>query len=174
MDALIDTWNNLQSIIEQRDIELAKEHKRQEENDRLRKDYAESANNFHQWITLTRMWLLDGTAMTEELTLEDQLEATKRKAEEIRLKRNDLKVIELKGSNLEEHLILDNRYTEFSTVALGNLFKNTFLNPNFNLVNCLIFISSFSTTVGSTKSTSDANGTQSRTANTRYVVLIIK
>lgn len=65
------------------------------------------------------MWLLDGTAMTEELTLEDQLEATKRKAEEIRLKRNDLKVIELKGSNLEEHLILDNRYTEFSTVALG-------------------------------------------------------
>ena len=65
------------------------------------------------------MWLLDGSAMTEELRLEDQLEATKRKAEEIRLKRNDLKVIELKGSNLEEHLILDNRYTEHSTVALA-------------------------------------------------------
>ena len=65
------------------------------------------------------MWLLDGSAMTKELRLEDQLEATKRKAEEIRLKRNDLKVIELKGSNLEEHLILDNRYTEFSTVSLA-------------------------------------------------------
>lgn len=54
MEALIDTWNNLQSIIEQRDLELAKEHKRQEENDRLRKDYAESANKFHQWIISTR------------------------------------------------------------------------------------------------------------------------
>jgi len=115
--ALIDTWNNLQSIIEQRDIELAKEYKRQEENDRLRRDYAESANTFHQWINQTRMWLLDGTVMTEKASLEEQLEATKRKAEEIRLKRNDLKVIELKGSNLEEHLILDNRYTEHSTVA---------------------------------------------------------
>jgi len=117
--ALVDTWNNLLTIIKQRDVELAKELKRQEENDRLRRDFAESANKFHQWIISTRMWLLDGTAMTEELTLEDQLEATKRKAEEIILKRNDLKVIELKGSNLEEHLILDNRYTEFSTVALA-------------------------------------------------------
>lgn len=66
------------------------------------------------------MWLLDGSAMTEELTLEDQLVATRRKAEEIRFKRNDLKVIELKASNLEEHLILDNRYTEHSIVALAH------------------------------------------------------
>lgn len=58
MQALVDTWNNLQSIIEQRDHELAKEYKRQEENDRLRKDYAESANAFHHFLTSARYFLL--------------------------------------------------------------------------------------------------------------------
>jgi spectrin alpha len=54
MEALVDTWRNLQNIIQQRDIELSKEWKRQEENDRLRRDFAESANAFHQWVTQTR------------------------------------------------------------------------------------------------------------------------
>ena len=37
MEALADTWKNLQSIIKQRDSELAQEEVRQEENDKLRK-----------------------------------------------------------------------------------------------------------------------------------------
>merc|ERR1719447_754159 len=36
MEALSDTWKNLQSIIKQRDAELAQEEVRQEENDKLR------------------------------------------------------------------------------------------------------------------------------------------
>jgi len=52
-------------------------------------------------------------------TLEQQLEATKRKAAEVRARRQDLKKIEDLGAILEEHLILDNRYTEHSTVGLA-------------------------------------------------------
>lgn len=52
-------------------------------------------------------------------TLEQQLEATKRKAAEVRARRSDLKKIEDLGAILEEHLILDNRYTEHSTVGLA-------------------------------------------------------
>merc|ERR1712142_977774 len=37
MDALSETWRNLQGIIKQRDTELGKEAQRQEENDKLRK-----------------------------------------------------------------------------------------------------------------------------------------
>lgn len=44
--------------------------------------------------------------------LETQLEATKRKSAEVRARRVDLKKIEDLGAILEEHLILDNRYTE--------------------------------------------------------------
>ena len=57
--------------------------------------------------------------MGEDSSLETQLEATQLKAEEIRQRKSDLKTIEAKGANLEEHLILDNRYTEHSTVALA-------------------------------------------------------
>ena len=54
MEALEDTWRNLQKIIQERDIELAKEFQRQEENDRLRREFAKHANGFHQWLTETR------------------------------------------------------------------------------------------------------------------------
>ncbi|XP_035219282.1 spectrin alpha chain-like [Stegodyphus dumicola] len=120
MEALEDTWRNLQKIIQERDVELAKEAHRQEENDRLRVEFAKHANAFHQWLTDTRMWLLDGSSMLEGTgSLEAQLEATKRKAAEVRAKRTELKQIEDLGALLEEHLILDNRYTEHSTVGLA-------------------------------------------------------
>jgi spectrin alpha len=120
MEALDDTWRNLQKIIKERDIELSKEAQRQEENDKLRKEFAKYANAFHSWLTETRLWLLDGSSMMEGTgTLEAQLEATKRKATEVRARRSDLKKIEDLGALLEEHLILDNRYTEHSTVGLA-------------------------------------------------------
>ncbi|XP_054270638.1 spectrin alpha chain-like isoform X2 [Macrosteles quadrilineatus] len=114
MEALEDTWRNLQKIIKERDIELAKEAQRQEENDKLRKEFAKHANAFHQWLTETRTSMMEGSG-----SLEQQLEATKRKAAEVRSRKTDLKKIEDLGAILEEHLILDNRYTEHSTVGLA-------------------------------------------------------
>ncbi|XP_066141929.1 spectrin alpha chain isoform X1 [Euwallacea fornicatus] len=114
MEALEDTWRNLQKIIAERDAELDKEAQRQEENDKLRKEFAKHANAFHQWLTETRTSMMEGTG-----SLEQQLEATKRKAAEVRARRSDLKKIEELGTILEEHLILDNRYTEHSTVGLA-------------------------------------------------------
>jgi spectrin alpha len=52
-------------------------------------------------------------------SLEEQFEALCHKANEIRARRGDLKKIEELGAILEEHLILDNRYTEHSTVGLA-------------------------------------------------------
>lgn len=54
MEALEETWKNLQKIIAERDVELNKEAQRQEENDKLRKEFAKHANAFHQWLTETR------------------------------------------------------------------------------------------------------------------------
>lgn len=120
MESLEDTWKNLQRIIKDRDEELAIEQKRQEENDILRKQFAMAANSFHQWLTETRLWLLDGAAMMEGTgTLENQLAATKRKSAEVRQQKSQLKRIEDLSSALEERLILDNRYTEHSTVGLA-------------------------------------------------------
>ncbi|XP_055312363.1 spectrin alpha chain isoform X2 [Sitodiplosis mosellana] len=114
MEALEDTWRNLQKIIEERDVELNKEAHRQDENDKLRKEFAKHANLFHQWLTETRTSMMEGSG-----SLEQQLEALRLKAAEVRARRGDLKKIEELGALLEEHLILDNRYTEHSTVGLA-------------------------------------------------------
>uniref|UniRef100_A0A0K0ELE0 SH3 domain-containing protein n=1 Tax=Strongyloides stercoralis TaxID=6248 RepID=A0A0K0ELE0_STRER len=114
MDALEDTWKNLQRIIKEREVELEKEHRRQEENDRLRKEFAKLANDFHKYITNIRTDMLDTDG-----TLDQQLEMVKRKASDIRQLRNALRQIEDRGAHLEELLILDNKYTQHSTVGLA-------------------------------------------------------
>lgn len=114
MEALEETWNNLQKIIRERDSDLEKEEHRQEENDMLRKQFAQAANAFHSWLTQTRAAMMEGSG-----TLEEQLEATKRKATEVRSQKGHLKKIEDLGAAMEERLILDNRYTEHSTVGLA-------------------------------------------------------
>ena len=70
MEALTDTWKNLQLIIKQRDAELAQEEVRQEENDKLRKEFARHANAFYAWLTETRGMMMEGSG-----TLEEQLAA---------------------------------------------------------------------------------------------------
>lgn len=55
MEALEETWRNLQRIIREREVELNKEMERQEENDRFRKQFAQLANTFHSWLTESRL-----------------------------------------------------------------------------------------------------------------------
>merc|ERR1711872_1091614 len=69
MEALSDTWRNLQSIIAQRDAELAQEEVRQEENDKLRKEFARYANSFYQWDQLNQL------GMRIRHNLEQQIQA---------------------------------------------------------------------------------------------------
>ncbi|CAH2100408.1 unnamed protein product [Euphydryas editha] len=114
MEALEETWRNLRKIIAERDVELTKEAQRQEENDKLRKEFAKHANAFHQWLTETRTSMMEGTG-----SLEAQLAALRQRATEVRARRADLRRLEELGAALEEHLILDNRYTEHSTVGLA-------------------------------------------------------
>uniref|UniRef100_A0A8C2Z1E6 Spectrin alpha chain, non-erythrocytic 1 n=1 Tax=Cyclopterus lumpus TaxID=8103 RepID=A0A8C2Z1E6_CYCLU len=111
MEALEETWRNLQKIIKERELELQKEQRRQEENDKLRQEFAQHAN--------ATTWLLESCMVEESGTLESQLEATKRKHQEIRAMRSQLKKIEDLGAAMEEALILDNKYTEHSTVGLA-------------------------------------------------------
>jgi len=114
MQAMEETWNNLQRIIQDRDNELEKEQARQNENDELRRKFAEAANQFHKWLTDTRSAMMECTG-----TLKEQLEATRQTAADVRSQRAQLKKLEDLGQMMEERLILDNRYTEHSTVGLA-------------------------------------------------------
>ncbi|TGZ69187.1 hypothetical protein CRM22_003879 [Opisthorchis felineus] len=114
MEALVETWRNLQKIILERDAELHRETLRQTQNDQLRQEFAGVANDFHHWLQSVRTSMMEASG-----TLEEQLEATRLKANEVNARKNDLREIEELGARLEERLILDNRYTEHSTVGLS-------------------------------------------------------
>merc|ERR1712066_619140 len=75
---------------------------------------ARLANSFYSWLTETRALMMEGSG-----TLEEQLAAVGIKAHEVAGRATDLRKIEDLGAILEEKLILDNRYTEHSTVGLA-------------------------------------------------------
>ena len=117
IDTLRDTWRSLQKAIKDRDADLQQERVRQEENDLLRQKFAALASNFYKWLTDTRNEMMEiGSNIT---TLENQLSATKKKSDEIRSVKAQFKSIEDLSSKLEERLILDNKYTEHTTLSLA-------------------------------------------------------
>lgn len=54
-------------ISQERELELQKEQRRQEENDKLRQEFAQHANAFHQWIQETRYTFFPGPALRKPL-----------------------------------------------------------------------------------------------------------
>uniref|UniRef100_A0A8R1DU58 Spectrin alpha chain n=1 Tax=Caenorhabditis japonica TaxID=281687 RepID=A0A8R1DU58_CAEJA len=115
MDAFEDAWRHLLKIVKEREMELAKELQRQKENDKLRHEFATLANAFHTWLTNTRQEMMEAGG-----TLEEQLGAVEMKAREINGNKTQLRKIEEMGALLERNLILDNRYTEHSTIGIAH------------------------------------------------------
>ena len=117
MDTLRDTWRSLQKAIKDREADLQSEKKRQDENDVLRQQFAQAASDFYKWLADTRNEMMEIGSISS--SLETQLVATKQKLEEIRSVKQQFKRIEDLSSKLEERLILDNKYTEHSTLSLA-------------------------------------------------------
>nr|WAW84869.1 spectrin alpha chain [Halisarca dujardinii] len=114
MDSLDDHWQHLQKVIKERDRDLTREAQRQDQNDDMRRSFAQQANGFHAWLSETR------TACSElSGTLEHQLESIKLKAREVLSKKEGLRRIEELGAQMERGMILDNRYSEHTTVSLA-------------------------------------------------------
>uniref|UniRef100_A0AC35U4B9 Spectrin alpha chain n=1 Tax=Rhabditophanes sp. KR3021 TaxID=114890 RepID=A0AC35U4B9_9BILA len=114
LQSLEGTWKNLMKIIKEREHELDKEMKRQDDNDKLRREFAKVASEFHKNLSNIRSQM-----MYTEGSLEQQLDVVKRRTNDIRLLKNNLRSIEELGAELERRLILENKYTEHSTVGLA-------------------------------------------------------
>jgi spectrin alpha len=115
MDAIHETWQKLQKIIADREKDLEREQQRQEQNDGLRKNFSQIANSFHGWLQVNRSKLMEGVG-----SLEEQLEEVKLCHKEVRESKQKTKQdIEELAGEMEDRLILDNRYTEHSALALS-------------------------------------------------------
>lgn len=117
IEALNETWRNLQKIVKERNLELEKEYIRQLDNDKQRQEFASVANNFHDWISKMRYALMDTQG-----NLEEQLKSLEAKTIELASKREELKKIEKLGTALEEQLILENKYTNHSVLSLNQAY----------------------------------------------------
>ena len=115
---MIDNWTVLQRANTEREADLEKERKRQVENDHLRKEYARAAKEFYRWLTDTRVDMLD-MGSNSTATLEEQLNMTCIKLDEIQKAGPRFEPVEQLNAKLEERLVFDNKYTEHTTLALA-------------------------------------------------------
>ena len=122
IETLKDTWRSLEKAIKERESDLNVELERQEHNDLLRKEYAIQANKFYEWLQQTR-YLLINNNQNDQLTLEQQLDKLSISLiKEIKEHKQEFKLIEELNLKLEERLILDNKYTEHTTLSLAQAY----------------------------------------------------
>eukprot|EP00794_Sanderia_malayensis_P015984 gene15984-17594_t len=114
LDSPEQTWRVLEQIIKEREAKLEKEARRQDFNDELRLAFATKANRFHKFLTETRASMVEISG-----ELEHQLSFFKEKSVDIAERKDELNEIEDLGAQMEEALILDNKYSEHSTVGLA-------------------------------------------------------
>jgi len=115
---LADTWTVVQKLVNEKDQELKREEERQKENENLRIEFAACANHFHDWLHKSRVQML-----SEEGTLEAQLESMKELNKSVQSKKSELVKIEELGTRLEEKLIFDNTHTEHGRIDVAQKFN---------------------------------------------------
>ena len=115
MDTLRDTWRSLEKAVADRQNDLNAELQRQQHNDAHRQVFAQHANQLYACLSETRNEMIECSLGS----LEQQLQFIRTKSDQVKQLKKQLKVVEELGSKLEERLVLDNRYTEHSTLSLA-------------------------------------------------------
>merc|ERR1719427_914407 len=103
---LADTWTVVQKLVNEK------------EKENLRIEFAACANHFHDWLHKSRVQML-----SEEGTLEAQLESMKELNKSVQSKKSELVKIEELGTRLEEKLIFDNTHTEHGRIDVAQKFN---------------------------------------------------
>ena len=118
-DSLAEKWAQSNAAASDRTGHIAEEIKHQEDNDRLRREYANVANEFAAWLETTKATLVDAG----NLTLEEQLEGIKARNVEIEAHASKVDSINELSHKIEAAFILDNKYTEHSAISLSQKYE---------------------------------------------------
>ncbi|KAI9537707.1 Alpha-actinin-1 [Dissostichus eleginoides] len=106
-------WDKVRQLVPQRDQALIEEHARQQNNERLRRQFANQANVIGPWIQ-TKMEEIGRISMEMNGTLEDQL--THLRQYEKNIVNYKPKIDQLEGDHqlIQEALIFDNKHTNYT------------------------------------------------------------
>lgn len=128
-------WGEILQLIPQRDQKLADETSRQQNNERLRVQYAQMANQVGEWVTQRGKRLVD-TGMNATGTLENQLQELKSLNEEIHAFKGHFMELDKINTSVQEAMIFENPHTPYSMEVLRIRFEQllTGITRNINEV----------------------------------------
>jgi len=132
---LTKKWADVRQLVPQRDGTLQNEFRKQQNNEMLRRQFAEKANQVGPWIE-RQMDAVTAIGMGLQGSLEDQMHRLKEYQQGVNAYRPHLEELEKIHQAVQESMIFENRYTQYTmeTLRVGWEQLLTSINRNINEV----------------------------------------
>lgn len=126
-------WSDVRTLVPQRDNTLASELRKQQNNEMLRRQFAEKANNVGPWIE-RQMDAVTAIGMSIQGSLEEQLLRLKEYEQAVYAYKPNIEDLEKIHQAVQESMIFENRYTHYTmeTLRVGWEQLLTSINRNIN------------------------------------------
>jgi len=128
-------WAEVRQLVPQRDGTLQQELRKQQNNEMLRRQFAEKANSVGPWIE-RQMDAVASIAMGMQGSLEDQLVRLKEYEQNVYAYKSHMEELEKLNQGIQESMVFENRYTQYTmeTLRVGWEQLLTSINRNINEV----------------------------------------
>lgn len=128
-------WSDVRNLVPQRDSTLAGELRKQQNNEMLRRQFAEKANGVGPWIE-RQMDSVTAIGMGLQGSLEDQLHRLREYEQAVYAYKPHIEELEKIHQAVQESMIFENRYTHYTmeTLRVGWEQLLTSINRNINEV----------------------------------------
>jgi actinin alpha len=110
-------WNEVKTLVPQRDQTLQDELKKQENNEALRRQFAEKSNQVGPWIE-RQMDAVAAIGMGMQGSLEEQLSRLREYEEAVYQFKPHLEELERINQQIQESFVFENRYTQYTMETL--------------------------------------------------------
>ena len=132
---LTKKWSDVRQLVPQRDGTLQAELRKQQNNELLRRQFAEKANAVGPWIE-RQLDAVTAIGLGLQGTLEDQLHRLKEYEQAVYQYKAHLEELEKIHQAVQEGMIFENRYTQYTmeTLRVGWEQLLTSINRNINEV----------------------------------------
>ena len=110
-------WNEVKTLVPQRDQTLQDELRKQENNEALRRSFAEKANQVGPWIE-RQMDAVAAIGMGMQGSLEEQLSRLREYEEAVYQFKPHLEELERINQQIQESFVFENRYTQYRMETL--------------------------------------------------------
>jgi len=135
-------WDELQVVIGQRDQRLSDEATLQQNNETLRVQFAQMANQIDEWIKSQTQKISEIDNNNTEFSLENKLEQLRSVEEDIKKFTTRMEEVNSMNDKVQGSMILNNPHTTLNMETLQHSFKQlvTTISNNINNIQCQIML----------------------------------